>query len=118
VLTCSGRFPAFEKLRLARTARVQLESRAIWDWLPHAEGIARDVRNVTVADWDEAHLRVSVMAYDGAPIAMRLANQNAEANGQPTSANGTWPTSQVRRVMSDIVGRIQPISATPSNLTR
>jgi uncharacterized protein len=31
------------------------QSRAIWDWLLHAEGVGRDVRNATVADWDEAH---------------------------------------------------------------
>jgi 3-hydroxybenzoate 6-monooxygenase len=43
-------FQRFEAFRLTRTARVQLESRAIWDWLLHAEGIARDVRNATVAD--------------------------------------------------------------------
>ncbi|MBO0758856.1 MAG: FAD-dependent monooxygenase [Bradyrhizobiaceae bacterium] len=49
-------FRRFEALRLTRTARVQLESRAIWDWLLHPEGIARDVRNATVADWDEARL--------------------------------------------------------------
>ena len=49
-------FHGFEALRITRTARVQLESRAIWDWLLHAEGIARDVRNATVADWDEAHM--------------------------------------------------------------
>jgi hypothetical protein len=35
---------------------VQLESRAIWDWLLHAEGIAREVRNSTVANWNEAHM--------------------------------------------------------------
>jgi salicylate hydroxylase len=49
-------FRRFETLRLARTARVQLESRAIWNWLLHPEGVARDVRNATVADWDEAHM--------------------------------------------------------------
>jgi salicylate hydroxylase len=49
-------FRRFEALRLARTARVQLESRAMWNWLLHAEGVARDVRNATVADWDEAHM--------------------------------------------------------------
>jgi 3-hydroxybenzoate 6-monooxygenase len=49
-------FRRFEALRLTRTARVQLESRAIWDWLLHAEGIARDVRDATVADWDEARM--------------------------------------------------------------
>jgi 2-polyprenyl-6-methoxyphenol hydroxylase-like FAD-dependent oxidoreductase len=49
-------FRRFEALRLARTARVQLESRAMWNWLLHAEGVARDVRDATVADWDEAHM--------------------------------------------------------------
>ena len=49
-------FRRFETLRLARTARVQLESRAIWNWLLHAEGVARDVRDATVADWDEARI--------------------------------------------------------------
>jgi salicylate hydroxylase len=39
-----------------RTARVQLESRALWPFY-HAEGIARDVRNRTVpAEWNEAHM--------------------------------------------------------------
>jgi salicylate hydroxylase len=49
-------FRKFEALRLTRTARVQLESRAIWDRVLHAQGIARDVRNTTVANWDEAYL--------------------------------------------------------------
>ena len=62
-------FRRFEMLRLARTARLQLESRTIWDWLLHAEGIARDVRNSTVADWDEAHMFDCLSwLYDGAPI--------------------------------------------------
>ena len=41
-------FPRFTAARLIRTARVQLESRALWEFY-HAEGIARDVRNATVA---------------------------------------------------------------------
>jgi 2-polyprenyl-6-methoxyphenol hydroxylase-like FAD-dependent oxidoreductase len=62
-------FSRFEALRLARTARVQLESRAIWDWLLHAEGVARDVRNATVADWDEAHMFDCLSwLYDGCPL--------------------------------------------------
>jgi salicylate hydroxylase len=61
-------FRRFEALRLTRTARVQLESRAIWDWLLHAEGVARDVRNATVADWDEPHvLDCLSWLYAGAP---------------------------------------------------
>jgi 3-hydroxybenzoate 6-monooxygenase len=50
-------FRRFEAARLLRTARVQLESRALWDSFYHLdEGVARDVRNATVADWDEQHL--------------------------------------------------------------
>ena len=65
-------FHRFEALRLARTARVQLESRTIWDWLLHAEGIARDVRNATVADWNEAHMLDCLSwLYDGAPMPMQ-----------------------------------------------
>lgn len=68
-----GDFPAafrrFEAARLLRTARVQLESRALWDFFYHLdEGIARDVRNATVAEWDEAHLFACLSwLYDGAP---------------------------------------------------
>ena len=64
-----GDFPAafrrFEAARILRTSRVQLESRALWDFY-HAEGIARDVRNATVAGWDEAHMhRCLAWLYDG-----------------------------------------------------
>ncbi len=48
-------FRRFEAARLLRTARVQLESRALWDFY-HCGGIARDVRNATTATWDEAHM--------------------------------------------------------------
>ena len=62
-------FRLFATVRLTRTARVQLESRAFWDSLLHAEGVARDVRNATVADWDEAHMFDCLSwLYDGAPI--------------------------------------------------
>ena len=73
-------FRRFETLRLTRTARVQLESRATWDWLLHAEGIGRDVRNATVADWDEAHMFDCLSwLYDGAPSPTLLANKNAKS---------------------------------------
>lgn len=49
-------FRRFKTLRLLRTARVQLESRALWHSFLHVGGIERDVRNATVADWNEAHL--------------------------------------------------------------
>jgi len=61
-------FRRFTAARLIRTARVQLESRALWEFY-HAEGIARDVRNATVATWDEAHMfDCLAWLYDGFPI--------------------------------------------------
>jgi salicylate hydroxylase len=61
-------FRRYEALRLTRTARVQLESRAMWEWLIHPEGVARDVRDATVADWDEEHMfKCLAWLYDGAP---------------------------------------------------
>jgi 2-polyprenyl-6-methoxyphenol hydroxylase-like FAD-dependent oxidoreductase len=63
-------FRRFEAARLLRTARVQLESRLIWDSFYHLnQGIACDVRNATVAGWDEAHMfDCLAWLYDGAPI--------------------------------------------------
>lgn len=64
----AGAFRCFEAARILRTSRVQLESRALWDFY-HAEGIARDVRNQTVAAWDEEHmLRCLAWLYDGFQI--------------------------------------------------
>src|ERR1700733_3919732 len=64
----SAAFRRFEMARLPRTARVQIESRRLWDQLYHLdEGIERDVRNVMVADWDEAHLfQCLAWLYNGA----------------------------------------------------
>jgi len=62
-------FRSFEAVRLLRTARLQLESRALWDFYHLDEGVARDVRNATVADWDEAYLfQCLSWLYDGFPI--------------------------------------------------
>jgi 3-hydroxybenzoate 6-monooxygenase len=62
-------FRRFQAARLLRTARVQLESRSLWDFYHLDEGIARDVRNATVAEWDEAHLFDCLSwLYDGAPV--------------------------------------------------
>jgi salicylate hydroxylase len=61
-------FRRFEAARLLRTARVQLESRAMWPFY-HAESIARDVRNATVADWDKRYLfNCLAWLYDGAVL--------------------------------------------------
>ena len=54
-------FRRFEAARLLRTARVQLESRAMWPFY-HAEGIARDVRNATVAEWYKNHGKHEIYA--------------------------------------------------------
>ena len=60
-------FARFETARLLRTARVQLESRALWDFY-HCDGIEREVRNATVAGWDEAHMfDCLAWLYGGAP---------------------------------------------------
>lgn len=65
----TGAFRRFEAARLLRTARVQLESRAIWDFYHLDEGLARDVRNATVADWDEAHVfNCLAWLYDGPAV--------------------------------------------------
>ena len=70
----AGAFRRFELARLTRTARVQLESRAMWHSLLHVEGIARDVRNATVASWDEAHVfDCLAWLYDGFRFATRAA---------------------------------------------
>jgi 2-polyprenyl-6-methoxyphenol hydroxylase-like FAD-dependent oxidoreductase len=59
-------FRRYEAARLMRTARVQLESRAMWPFY-HAEGIARDVRNaMTAAEWSPDHMfRCLAWLYDG-----------------------------------------------------
>ena len=61
-------FAQYEKVRLLRTARLALESRAMWDFY-HAEGIARDVRNDTCARWrDEDLFRCLAWLYDGIEV--------------------------------------------------
>ncbi len=64
-------FRQYTAARLLRTARVQLESRTLWEFY-HAGGIARDVRKLTVADWSEAHVfECLAWLYDGVPPAPR-----------------------------------------------
>jgi 2-polyprenyl-6-methoxyphenol hydroxylase-like FAD-dependent oxidoreductase len=61
-------FHAYETARLIRTARVTLESRSLWEFY-HAEGIARDVRNATTAEWSEAYMFACLAwLYDGSPF--------------------------------------------------
>lgn len=62
----SSAFRQFEAFRVTRTARVQFESRAVWDWVLHPGDVARDVRDVTVSVWDEAHIfKCLSWLYDG-----------------------------------------------------
>ena len=58
-------FRAFQAERRVRTARVQLESRYLWE-VYHAEDIARDVRRETFAERTEADMfRCLAWLYDG-----------------------------------------------------
>jgi 2-polyprenyl-6-methoxyphenol hydroxylase-like FAD-dependent oxidoreductase len=58
-------FRHYEAARIVRTARVQLDSRTLWEFY-HAGGIARDVRRLTVADWTEEHMfNCLAWLYDG-----------------------------------------------------
>ena len=59
-------FRRYQAARVVRTARVQLDSRVLWEFY-HAAGIAREVRALTVADWTEAHMQDCLAwLYDGA----------------------------------------------------
>lgn len=61
-------FRQYEAVRLVRTARVQLESRSLWEFY-HAADVAREVRKLTVADWDEPHMfDCLAWLYDGFAI--------------------------------------------------
>jgi 2-polyprenyl-6-methoxyphenol hydroxylase-like FAD-dependent oxidoreductase len=61
-------FRQYEAARVVRTARVQLDSRTLWEFY-HAAGIARDVRALTVADWTEEHMfDCLAWLYDGVPM--------------------------------------------------
>jgi 2-polyprenyl-6-methoxyphenol hydroxylase-like FAD-dependent oxidoreductase len=61
-------FRQYEAARVVRTARVQLDSRVLWEFY-HAAGIARDVRALTVADWTQEHMfDCLAWLYDGFAI--------------------------------------------------
>jgi 3-hydroxybenzoate 6-monooxygenase len=65
-------FAQYSTERYVRTARLQLESRNMWD-IYHAEGIARDVVRQTFADRTEEDLfRCLAWLYDGFSIPARL----------------------------------------------
>jgi salicylate hydroxylase len=58
-------FRQYQAARLLRTARIQLESRSIWEFYHHG-GIARDVRNETCSRWAETDVfRCLEWIYDG-----------------------------------------------------
>jgi salicylate hydroxylase len=65
-------FRAYQAARLLRTARLQLESRSMWEFY-HAEDIARDVRNQMCAQWsDEDVFRCLAWIYDGFALPTEL----------------------------------------------
>ena len=60
-------FRAYEKARLVRTARVQLEGRSMWEGY-HADGIARDVWLQTFARDERAICECLAWLYDGVTL--------------------------------------------------
>jgi salicylate hydroxylase len=65
-------FTQYEFERYVRTARLQLESRYMWD-IYHAEDVARDVMRQTFADRTEDDLfRCLAWLYDGFRVPARL----------------------------------------------
>jgi len=65
-------FAQYEAERYVRTARLQLESRYMWD-IYHAEDIARDVVRQTFAERTEEDMfRCLAWLYDGFRIPVRL----------------------------------------------
>jgi len=72
-------FKSYQAARLLRTARIQLESRSIWEFY-HAEGIARDVRNATCRGWSEHDVfRCLAWIYDGFSLPTELRRSEALA---------------------------------------
>jgi 2-polyprenyl-6-methoxyphenol hydroxylase-like FAD-dependent oxidoreductase len=63
----AGAFRMYAEQRVLRTARVQLESRSLWDFY-HAEGIARDVRDAEVRGRrTEDHYKCLSWLWNGMP---------------------------------------------------
>jgi 3-hydroxybenzoate 6-monooxygenase len=61
----SAAFRQYQAARLLRTARIQLESRSMWEFY-HLGGIAREVRNETCSRWSEQDVfRCLEWIYDG-----------------------------------------------------
>jgi salicylate hydroxylase len=72
IASCGGDYAAafsrLERLRLVRTARVTLESRAIWE-MYHASGIEREVSWQQFGERSEADIfQCLAWLYDGAPL--------------------------------------------------
>lgn len=64
----AGAFRAYENARRLRTARVQLESRRLWDNFYHVDGIEREVtRDVWSKRTPEQMYECLAWLYDGAP---------------------------------------------------
>jgi 3-hydroxybenzoate 6-monooxygenase len=89
-----GDYPAafrhYQAARLLRTARMQLESRSMWEFY-HAAGIARDVRNETCRGWSEDDVfRCLGWIYDGFALPTEL-----RGSATPPSPDRTlsWSTA-------------------------
>ena len=75
-------FRRYEALRLTRTARVQFESRALWESFYHVAG------NAAVATWDEAHIfDCLAWLYDGAPGLTEQASELQTSELQKVNCN-------------------------------
>ena len=70
-------FARYQVERTVRTARLQLESRSMWD-VYHAEDVARDVVRETYAGRSEDDIfRCLAWLYDGVSIPTRLASNTS-----------------------------------------
>jgi 3-hydroxybenzoate 6-monooxygenase len=66
-------FRQYERARYLRTARVQLESRYLWDNFYHLDGIAREVARTAWSERDEQQIfDCLAWLYDGFPLPDRL----------------------------------------------
>jgi 2-polyprenyl-6-methoxyphenol hydroxylase-like FAD-dependent oxidoreductase len=75
----AGAFYKYQADRLVRTARVQLESRYLWE-VYHAAGVHRDVMRATFFERsDEDVFRCLAWLYDGVPLPAKQPNRQAAA---------------------------------------
>ncbi len=72
-------FNAYPKLRLVRSARVQLTSRQLWDFY-HAEGIAREVRDAELKERvEDDYYNCLSWIWDGDPAVVEASKSGLAA---------------------------------------